>query len=122
FVSRSVGVAKLVSLVDDNEVPLDRPQLLTYQAREVKREDENGARVQRVASLTARFSVGLRVYDHSRKVELLLHLERPLLANGRRAYDEQPPAALRPVLAEHDAGFDRLSEAHFVGQNDALGE
>src|SRR5690606_34745815 len=56
------------------------------------------------------------------KIELLLQLQRPLLAYRRRPYHEQPAPALRPVLAKHDASFDRLSKTDFVGQHYSLGQ
>jgi hypothetical protein len=54
------------------------------------------------------------------KAKLLLELQRPLLADGCGADDQETPPALRPELAHHDAGLDGFSEADLVGQDHPL--
>jgi len=117
LVARPVGVVELVSLVDDDQIPFDRFKLFTERVRVVQRHDQDGAAVQRVP----RFAVHLGIQHDSRQAELLLDLQGPLLANGRRADHERAPPALRPVLTEDDFRLDRLSEAHFVGKNHPVG-
>ena len=97
-------------------------QFLAQRVREVQGHDEHGLLVQRRAPAPLRLAVGLGVEHPRGQVELLLQLQRPLLADGCRADHQQPALALRPELAEHDARLDRLPETDLVGQDHALGE
>src|SRR5690606_29984960 len=79
LVARAVGVAELVRLVDDDEVPRDATQLVADGVREVEGEDDDGPRLEGVAPEPSRFLVRLRIEDEGRQVEFFLELEGPLL-------------------------------------------
>ena len=73
-------------------------------------------------ALLDRRVVGLGLEDAARQEELLGQLLMPLLAQVGRRDDQDAPLALRPLLREHEPGFDGLAEADFVGQQRALRE
>ena len=56
------------------------------------------------------------------RVELLVELLDPLLAERRGDDDEDTPATLRPALGKDEAGFDGLAETNLVGENHSLGQ
>ena len=66
--------------------------------------------------------VGLGFQDPAGQEELLGQLLIPLLAQVGRRDDQDAPLALRPLLRQHQAGFDGLAETDFVGQQRALGK
>lgn len=86
------------------------------------RHDDDGLRRQGRLSPPPSFTIGLRLEHQHGKVELLLKLQRPLLADGSRADHQEPALTLSPKLAQHDPRLNRLSEAHFVRQDHAFGE
>jgi len=109
-----------VGFVDHHEIPTDRLDLVPERVGEVEGKNQDGAGLDRVPGFSPGFAVRLGIKDDGRKIELLLQLERPLLPNGRRAYHQQATATLGPVLAEDDAGLDRLPKSDLVGQDHAL--
>ena len=66
--------------------------------------------------------LALRIEKRRWDDELLVQLLLPLLPQAGGCDDEDVALALRPVLGDDDARFDGLTEAHLVGQDDALQE
>jgi hypothetical protein len=111
-----------VGLVDDDEIPADRLEFIPERVREVEGKDQDGTGLERVPAFTPGLAARLGIQDNGRKTELLLQLERPLLANGGWADHEQATTTLSPILAENDAGLNRLPKSNLVGQHHALRE
>ena len=120
LVARTVGVPQLVGLIDDDEIPSDAANVVAKAVGEGVGTDENRIWPQGIAAGLLGLAVGLRVEHSCRQIELLGKFKGPLLPNGGRGDHEEPPASLRPVLAEDDARLDGFAEAYFVGENHAL--
>jgi len=120
LVAGTVGVAKLVGLVDDHQVPVLRLQLFAHAVGEVEGQDDDARTLQGIPAGPAGFPPAQRVENHRRQVELLLQFELPLLAEGRWTDHQQSALPLGPELAENDAGLDGLAQPDFVGQEHAL--
>jgi len=72
LVAGTVGVAKLVGLVDDHQVPGLRLQLFAHAVGEVEGQDDDARTLQGIPAGPAGFPPAQRVENHRRQVELLL--------------------------------------------------
>ena len=123
-VAGAVRVAQLVRFVDDHHVPGHGTQLGFQFGGELVGHDHDRLADQplqcgeHVASGLLAQRNG--IHHGGGHGELVVQLLRPLLAQARRADDQEPTAALSPVLANHQRGFDGLAQSNFVRQQHAF--
>src|ERR1700689_4135090 len=86
----------------------------------IERHDKHHLLGKRGSSQPLYVPIRFGVQDDTWQVELLREFQHPLLANRCRAYPQLLSLAFCPGLAQHDTRLDGLSEADFVGEDDAL--
>ena len=117
-------VAQLVRFVDDHYIPRNCTQLgFQLGGKLIGHDDDRLANLplqggEHVASGLLAQRNG--IHHGGGHGELVVQLLRPLLAQARRADDQEPTAALSPVLANHQRCFDGLAQPHLVSQQYAF--
>src|SRR5690606_7136615 len=80
-----------------------------------------GVVLQRVEGAAGRLPAqGNGVQNDCGNRELVVQLLRPLFPQTGRTDDQQSSAALGPVLADDQGGFDGLAQTHLICQQDAF--
>ena len=125
-VPSAAGRRGVVRLVENQQAP--RPERaeriakrrgIVFVAQQPMRHDETrmrGPRIDRVPALHTHAPHVLAVKDDERQPEALVQFLFPLQDHGRwRGNDDAPDPLAHKKLADNEAGFDRLAEAHVVG-------
>jgi len=112
-----------VRFVDDDQIPLDRLDLGCPAAGKVHRADHDTVLHERAGvAVAGDLAAGLGVEDDGRQMEFVLKLQGPLLADGGRGDDQNPPSAFGPVLADGQSRLDGLAQTDLIGQENAFGD
>ena len=110
-----------MGLVDHDEIEGDGPNIAPHRAGEIQRRDDDPIGLKGLGVACRLFlPISASVEDDRRQVEFFFEFEAPLLAEARRADDEQPSFSFGPILAEHQAGLDGLAQADLIGEQNAL--
>jgi hypothetical protein len=112
-----------VRLVDDNKIPRGHHQLFGMAGGELERADDKGLLLEGAArSFLGHPVVVPGLQDQRREKEFFLHLLGPLLAEVSGRDDKDAPPCFRPLLRQHQPGFDGFPKANLVGKDRSLGE
>ena len=120
-IALAVSVSEFVGLINNHKMPGNGPDVIGVPTGVMQGADNNGYSPERVRIATLfRLPICLGVEDRGWEMELFFQFHRPLLAEGRRANDKHRAPLFGPVLADYQASLNRLAQADFISQQDAL--
>ena len=106
-----------MGFVHHHEIPLHLAQVLcVLRGERIGRNQDSRLLVWICEPLLLQLVRSPGIYDLAGKVELVLKLALPLLAERCRTHDEDAALALCPKLADDETRLDRFAEAHFIRQ------
>jgi len=123
FATRLVDVAQFVGFVNHDQVPGDGPQQGAVAAGEVDGGDHHQGLVKGIGlALALNLAHGAGVDDAVGEMKFFLEFHAPLHPQSGRADDQQPAAALGPVLAKDQPRLDGLAQPDLVSEDHAPGK
>ena len=122
-VLRLVDVAQAMGFVDDHQIPWQGVHVARLAFDELVGTDDDLGRFKRAElALFDRRVVGPGFQNAAGEKEFLREFLIPLRAQVGGHDDQNPALSLRPFLRQHEAGFDGLAKADFIGQQRAFGK